>query len=164
MGALAKDPVCGAEVDREHIRATYRGLGYGFCSQQCRERFLAKPELYVGGPGHKAPKQEGVEILKKRRLRLAEPPSPAATATLENELRRAVGIRDVRVQGDTVEIAYDLLETTVETISEEIAAIGLKIDRGWSERLRLAFVEYEEDCELDNLAADDRPCCEVKKW
>ena len=163
MARLAKDPVCGAEIDPERIHAAHRGLEYGFCSPQCRERFLAKPELYVGWPGHKAPKQEGLEILKKRRLRLAEPLSPAAAAILGNELLRSVGIRDVRVRGDTVDIAYDLLETTAETIAEEIAAIGLKFAQGWSERLRLAFVEYEEECELDNLAADDRPCCEVKK-
>ena len=46
---LAKDPVCGMDVDMataEH-RADYKGQIYYFCSGRCRERFVAEPERFL---------------------------------------------------------------------------------------------------------------------
>jgi Cu+-exporting ATPase len=49
--AVAKDPVCGMEVDPATARhtATHRGERFYFCSARCRERFEAAPESYLGG-------------------------------------------------------------------------------------------------------------------
>jgi len=44
-----RDPVCGMEVDREHPPGgtVQRGrYAYHFCSDRCRERFLAEPERW----------------------------------------------------------------------------------------------------------------------
>jgi P-type Cu+ transporter len=51
-GANAKaiDPVCGMTVDPVATphHATHEGIDYHFCSAKCRERFEARPELFLG--------------------------------------------------------------------------------------------------------------------
>jgi Cu+-exporting ATPase len=46
---VAKDPVCGMNVDRASAayRYEYRGQTYLFCSQHCLERFRQNPEQYI---------------------------------------------------------------------------------------------------------------------
>lgn len=48
---MAKDPVCGMEVNPESAAgsAKFEGVTYYFCSQNCEESFLTAPERYVGG-------------------------------------------------------------------------------------------------------------------
>jgi Cu+-exporting ATPase len=48
-GHLARDPVCGMDVDPHTARhrAEHAGRTYHFCSARCRERFLAEPERYL---------------------------------------------------------------------------------------------------------------------
>lgn len=166
MNTLTKDPVCGMEVEPSPAaeQTVYRGIRYFFCSEQCLGRFLGNPRLYVGEPGWKAPKQEGVELIKKRRLRLASPLSPNQAAIVEDALLGVMGVKEVSAREDVLEIRYDLLETSAELIEEQMAAIGVQLGNGWSERLRRAFAHYEEECELDNLVANDKHCCEVRKW
>ena len=50
---LVTDPVCGMSVNRAEAPAhtDYDGKTYYFCVQECRDRFLAKPELYVARQG-----------------------------------------------------------------------------------------------------------------
>ena len=51
--AVARDPVCGTEVDegRAPIRAVYQGTPYYFCSGECKARFDRDPARYVGRSG-----------------------------------------------------------------------------------------------------------------
>ena len=70
---LIKDYVCGMEVDFDDNQITYQGSSYAFCSKQCQDRFQANPHLYVGIPGQKSPKQEGLSVIKQRRMRLVQP-------------------------------------------------------------------------------------------
>ncbi|MFX4087352.1 MULTISPECIES: YHS domain-containing protein [Sphingobium] len=48
--SITIDPVCGMRVDPaatpHHTR--YAGRYYHFCSEQCRSRFIAAPESYLG--------------------------------------------------------------------------------------------------------------------
>ncbi|MBT8433827.1 MAG: YHS domain-containing protein, partial [Gammaproteobacteria bacterium] len=60
------------EVESGDISFDYRGRHYVFCSNQCIERFRSNPHLYVGFPGVEAPAHAGVEVLKKRTLKLSE--------------------------------------------------------------------------------------------
>ncbi|MFN3725476.1 MAG: heavy metal translocating P-type ATPase [Allosphingosinicella sp.] len=50
-GRTAIDPVCGMTVDPATTphHATHAGTEYHFCSAKCRERFQARPELFIGG-------------------------------------------------------------------------------------------------------------------
>lgn len=148
---LVKDMVCGMQVESGNQQLVYLGVAYSFCSSQCRERFLANPHLYVGIPGQKAPKQEGVSVIKQRKLRLAEPLSPDQAKTLGEALEAMMGIQAVSIEGDCIVVAYDLLQATAEQIEERLAEVGVQLGEGWPERLRRAFVHYEEECEADSL-------------
>lgn len=53
---MAKDPICGMEVDEKSAAATseYRGKTYYFCAAGCKKAFDADPEKYLsGGQGQK---------------------------------------------------------------------------------------------------------------
>jgi len=53
---MAKDPVCGMQVDEKKAAAsaTYQGKMYYFCAAGCKNAFEKSPEKYVGAPesGH----------------------------------------------------------------------------------------------------------------
>ncbi len=57
---MAKDPVCGMNVDERSAtqKATYQGQTYHFCSPGCKAAFEKEPERYAGrqsergGHGH----------------------------------------------------------------------------------------------------------------
>lgn len=44
---MAKDPVCGMDVEEGKICSTYEGKRYCFCSQMCKESFDKDPSKYV---------------------------------------------------------------------------------------------------------------------
>lgn len=47
---MAKDPVCGMDVDPKTAAAKseYKGTTYYFCCQGCKVEFDASPEKFVG--------------------------------------------------------------------------------------------------------------------
>jgi YHS domain-containing protein len=47
---MAKDPVCGMEVDEAKAAATavYEGITYYFCANACKTTFDKDPPEYVG--------------------------------------------------------------------------------------------------------------------
>lgn len=74
---MAKDPVCGKEVDEAAARAQtgltqhgasevdptrgtrrfHNGVWYYFCCGECRQKFMMHPEQYIGGqPSTPAPR------------------------------------------------------------------------------------------------------------
>jgi hypothetical protein len=65
----AKDPVCGMQVEAAHApaRAAVAGTTYWFCSEGCRDRFLAAPER-IGG-GATTPKEPGPVTVSRRPTR-----------------------------------------------------------------------------------------------
>ncbi|MBI5463004.1 MAG: YHS domain-containing protein [Gammaproteobacteria bacterium] len=158
MNRRVKDPVCGMEVDPHDHALVYLQMHFAFCSRQCRERFLANPHLYIGSPGHPSPKQEGLEIVKRRRLRVATPLSPDAAALLVEALQTLMGIRAVHAEGDRVEITYDLLQATQEQIEAKMAEVGVRLGEGWADRLRRAFVNFEEESQVGGLAGSGTHC------
>ena len=45
---MAKDPVCGMEVDEQQARKSeYQGRTYYFCSPGCQQRFEGDPTRYA---------------------------------------------------------------------------------------------------------------------
>lgn len=45
---MAKDPVCGMQVDEAAAaKVEYRGLTYYFCSPACKAMFEKSPEKYT---------------------------------------------------------------------------------------------------------------------
>lgn len=47
---MAKDPVCGMQVDEKKAAATsvYKGTTYYFCATACRTTFEKNPERFTG--------------------------------------------------------------------------------------------------------------------
>lgn len=47
---MARDPVCGMDVDPAEAAAMteYRGVAYYFCSTVCRDEFDSDPHRYIG--------------------------------------------------------------------------------------------------------------------
>lgn len=47
---VAKDPVCGMDVDEQKAAATseYQGQTYYFCAPGCKKAFDQNPEQYIG--------------------------------------------------------------------------------------------------------------------
>ena len=47
---MAKDPVCGMDVDPKTAagKSEYKGETYYFCSAGCKKSFDANPEKYAG--------------------------------------------------------------------------------------------------------------------
>jgi len=48
---MAKDPVCGMDVDEKSAagKSDYQGKTYYFCSAGCKASFDKDPQKYVGG-------------------------------------------------------------------------------------------------------------------
>ncbi|MDZ4142454.1 MAG: YHS domain-containing protein [Methylotenera sp.] len=151
MSIIEKDPVCGMVVDAHKIEIVYAGIHFAFCSNQCRERFEANPHLYIGHPGHKAPKQKGVQVAKRRRFRLEQSLTPTDAKVLAKELDSMMGIREVHVDDMIIDVTYDLMEATAEQIEGRLVEIGLKLGGKWPERLRRGFVHFLEETEVSSL-------------
>ena len=103
-------PVCLMQVDTPDIEARHLDVDYWYCSEQCKARFIANPGLYVGRPGEKAPKQEGKQVLKKRKIYLDEPVSSETKTGLLLKLFKMMGVRRVQQFSNSLVIEYDLLE------------------------------------------------------
>ncbi|TDY02878.1 YHS domain-containing protein [Thiohalophilus thiocyanatoxydans] len=143
-----KDPVCGMLVPRDKYAVDYLDMHFAFCSQQCQSRFLANPNLYIGKPGHPSHKDE---VIKRRRLKLSEALSSQQSEELVKELGSMMGIKQVTVMQEEVEITYDLLQATAEQVEHRIVQLGGRPGNGMAEKLRRAFVHYLEETEVDSL-------------
>jgi len=148
---IVKDPVCGMIVGDDAIATDYEGIRYAFCSAQCRERFIATPHLYVGYPGHPSPRQRGVQLVKRRRFRLAQPLSALEAELLADEVRGMMGVCEIHTEGELVEITYDLMAVDAEQIEERLVRVGLRLGQEWPERLRLGFIHFIEESEVLGL-------------
>lgn len=147
------DPVCSMEVNSEDISLDYQGSHYTFCSDQCLERFQLNPHLYIGYPGSEAPKHAGMVVLKKRRLKLAEPfPQEVADQFIEY-IEAMMGIHYIEINGNYVEITYDLLQATESQIEQVISDAGITLGDDLVEKIRRAFVHFLEETEVESLEA-----------
>lgn len=52
---MARDPICGMEVDEKKAAATstYKGKPYYFCAKSCKEKFDKEPQKWAGGQKEK---------------------------------------------------------------------------------------------------------------
>lgn len=146
-----KDPVCGMLVAPQQNAITYQGLHFAFCSEQCKQRFLANPHLYVGVAGEQAPRQRGKQVLKRRHLRLDKPLTTLEAQRVGEELLAMMGVYAVDVAGDELSITYDLLQVTAEQIESTLLKSGTGLGQGLGEQLRRAFIHYLEESEVENL-------------
>ena len=159
MNEIVEDPVCHMQVPSISLATEYAGGHYAFCSAQCKERFLASPHLYIGFPGRKAPAQEGKKVIKRRRLLLLAPLDAAQAEQVKQALLEMMGIHEVCIEGDKIEIQYDLVQVTAEQIADKLALIGVDLGDGWIDRLKLAFINNLEEIEISSLEVENRKSC-----
>jgi len=159
MSKIVKDPVCRMEVAATSFATEYAGIAYAFCSAQCKERFLANPQLYIGFPGHKAPAQKGREIIKRRRLLLSASLDAMQAEKVKRALLEMMGMHEVCIEGDKLEVQYDLMQVTTEQIADKLALIGADLGGGWMDRLKLAFINYLEETEMSGLEVENKKGC-----
>jgi len=142
-------PVCGMRTKEEISSVEHRKMYFHFCSVQCREMFVAHPNLY----NIKAAGKDRSEILKRRTMRLAKPLGEVGAELLIPCLEALMGVKEVMIEGDKVHISYDLLQVTESQIEKVLVDVGVQLGDDWLERLRRGWVHDCEDNELDNLAA-----------
>ena len=145
---VTKCPVCGMQVDDHKNEVVYLQMSFGFCSEQCRVRFLAHPHLYTGYPGAPAPKQEGQVVLKRRRLHLDQPLSTEQVTLVEELLGELMGVDAVVAAGDTIEVTYDLLQVGLAELETVLSDAGARLGGTWAGRLRYALIHESEEWEL----------------
>jgi YHS domain-containing protein len=151
MTAIGKDPVCQMKVRTRLYGTEYGGRHYAFCSAQCKQRFLAHPHLYIGFPGRDAPAQEGKQVIKRRNLLLSAPLDAAQSEQVRRALLEMAGVLEVAVEGNKIEVQYDLIRVTAEQIADKLALTGADLGEGWMDRLKLAFVNNLEEIEMNSL-------------
>ena len=145
-------PVCGMKTKADVPSVEHHKMYFHFCSEQCRETFVAHPVLYSTKVG----KQRN-EILKRRTMRLAEPVNDEVVELIIPYLTAVMGVQEVIVEGDKVNITYDLLQVTESQIEKVLHEIGLQLGGSWLEVLRRGWVHNSEEIELENLAAPPAP-------
>jgi YHS domain-containing protein len=156
---IVEDPVCHMKVPSTSHPAEYAGSHYAFCSEQCRERFLANPHLYIGFPERKAPAQEGKQVIKCRRFLLAVALDASQAEQVKSALFEMMGMREVCIDGNKIEITYDLIQVTAEQIADKLALIGADLGGGWTDRLKLAFINNLEEIEISSLEVEKKKKC-----
>ena len=156
MNKTVEDHVCHMQVASASFATEYAGCHYAFCSVQCRERFLANPHLYIGFPGHKAPAQEGKKVIKRHRLLLSAPLDAIQAQQVKRALLEMKGMHEVCIEGDEIEIQYDLMQVTSEQIADKLALIGAGLGGGWIGRLKFAFINNLEEIEISCLEVENR--------
>ena len=150
---VKKDVVCGMDITADDIYLDYQGIHYVFCSDQCLERFQLNPHLYVGYPGSESPKHAGVIVLKKRKLKLAEPFPQDVCDQFIDYIEDMMGIYSIEINGNCIEISYDLLQSTELQIEIKITQAGVVLGDDLMEKIRRAFVHYTEETEVESLEA-----------
>ena len=159
MNETVEDPVCHMKVPSTSLAAKYAGSHYAFCSAQCRERFLANPRLYVGFPGRKAPAQKGEKVIKRHRLTLSAPLDAMQAKQTRQTLREMMGINEVRIEENKIELEYDLMQVTIAQIADRLTLTGASFGEGWVERLKLAFINNLEEVEISSMEVNNKKCC-----
>jgi len=142
------------DININDIAYEYQNLKIFFCSNQCQERFITNPHLYIGHSGIAAAKQRGDHIIKKRIIKLDQPVPDEIAELITTGLCDMMGIKEINIDGENISISYDLLEVTAKQIETKIGLMGEYIKDNWVEHLKLAFVHYIEETEIDNLVQD----------
>lgn len=147
-------PVCGMKAISEVSSVEHHKMYFHFCSHQCRETFIAHPNLYSARLG-----KERKEILKRRTMRLTEPLNNEVAELLVPYLKELMGVEEVTIEREKMLIIYDLLQVKEIQIEKALTEIGLQLGNGWLERLHRSWVQDCEEVELNNLAAPASACC-----
>ena len=134
---MAKDPVCGMEVDEGSAAATseYQGKTYYFCAASCKERFDRSPEQYVEGTGDVQSVQKD-EVAKdvpygkggteRVELPITGMSCASCVAKIEKGLSQLEGVFDVNVNFATerATVAFDAEKVHESDLVKTVKDLG----------------------------------------
>jgi adenylate cyclase len=130
--AMVTDPVCGMRIDSGDAAATaeHEGRTYYFCSEACRDAFVADPKAYpasgVAGPALDRVTEE--ELARRAR-------------TSVERVRQLAGLGIVEPEDETFpprDVMRVRVVTELETKGLDVATLGAAISTG---QLRLGYLE-----------------------
>lgn len=90
---------------------------------------------------------------------LSEPLDAVQSEQVKHALLSMMGIQAVRIEANKIEIQYDLMQVTTEQIAEKLSFIGSELGGDWIDRLKLAFINYLEECEVGSLEVANKKGC-----
>lgn len=146
--------VCEIHIEDAHYTVGYNKEVYQFCSERCRELFTAHPVLF----SHHSTLKSG-KITKKRKLHLSEPLDKPKASKINNRLRELVGVKEWHIDGSTLTVRYDLLQSNLGQLEAVLFHEGIKFDPRWWQRVKHAWLLNIEETELENLTAPAGACC-----
>ncbi len=143
-------PVCGMSVESVQYSTQYHKMYFHFCSEQCRERFEATPQLYSS---KRVEQRE--PLIRQRQLRLAKPCTVDGVNAIVTQLLMLMGVTEISVKDNRLQIRYDLMQVTQSRIEQSLSELGVMLDNSWWQRFQRGRVHIAEENELDNLASTD---------
>ena len=149
-----RDVVCNMWVSPRAHPLVFRGMHFAFCSEECRDRFLDNPGLFIGRPGEPAAKQSGEVWRKSRRIHLGKPLDQHQAEQVVNQLSMLMSVTAAWPGADVLEVSYDLMQITARQIEEALEAAGADLGGGWGERLKRSFVHLLEETESASREVD----------
>ena len=146
--------VCGMKAETGRYTLEYHKLRHHFCSQQCLDMFSMHPHLYLG-----INSMQPAEVVKRRKIYLAEPLDAEMAEAITRRLREMMGIKEIQAHGSIIRIRYDLLQLTLSSIENVLHENDIQLDNSWFRRFRRSMIQSLEENELDNLARKPGSCC-----
>ena len=143
-----KDPVCDMYVRADQHSLNFHGIHLAFCSTQCRDRFKQNPGLYIGRPGTRAPRQEGMEIVKRRCFTAS---GEIDAGKIRAALSEMMGIKDISITARRIRITYDLLQVSARQLEDKLTDIGVHLSASLLTRIKRAWVHFYEDNILQSM-------------
>lgn len=133
----------------------FQGVGHYFCSNQCLNRFIKHPHLFVGDPLRGlSEKQKGRRVLKTHALPLVIEVDEQTRLRIEVSVNNMMGVDDIKCTEKTILVTYDLIQISLNDIENNIIELlGKALDESFVENIKRGFFHYIEECELENLAS-----------
>ncbi len=140
---MAKDPICGMDVDPAQAAATseYNGQTYYFCAQGCKKKFDENPESYVGADAQQEdaePEAEsgeepetagdtdgaGSQMLNIRGMHCA-----SCARSIEKSLRAVDGVANAKVNfaSESAHITYDADRVGRDDLVDAVRSAGYDV-------------------------------------
>jgi len=143
---MAKDPICGMEVDEKTaLRVEYEGETYYFCSPGCRDRFLSEKGLLEPTADETEP-PEGKEALEhhteKDTLNIKGMHCASCAVAIEDSLKKVAGVSKAAVNFATEKayVEYDSEKATPQELEQAIEKAGYGVLKQEAQTLRLKVI------------------------
>ena len=124
---MAKDPICGMEVDPEKakFKLDRNGTTYYFCSKQCYEEFKGKTDEAT--PSKEKTEEESAKCV----INIEDMTCGSCAAKIEKNIKSKNGVKDANVNLATgkATVNYDPQKITEELLEKVVVDTGYKVKK-----------------------------------